>query len=335
MSIPHLLHQMWLDKSTDTNPGPPEKYNTDDYALSMQRLNCPPFEYRFWNMERVKKLFETQPELAVWRDFYFTKLTRHIEKCDFARYAIMFIQGGLYLDLDFTCLRSLVDLVGQHSELMLTPDVSNPNDMLDAIARPRPLVLSELIEGGRKEGGTPPRLSIFNGVFASVPRHAFWSGLMNFIMWRYSPETGVLWTTGPGALGIYAEKMGFHPAQKPSWYEPNHLFFAGLGKHRQHIEGTQSASNGQELAYTSTKWLDGTGWSMNSKEIGTQVLEFGRQRNVIWWTCLAFLILAVALGAGLIFACVSKTKEKKRCQERLTQPHQGREQCFATVWNVT
>lgn len=90
--IPKKIHQMWLDKFVRNNTEYPEKYRNLGYPKSWTDLN-PDYEYTLWNWDKVHELFES-PELARWRDFYYKRLEHHIEKCDFARYAILYKHGG-------------------------------------------------------------------------------------------------------------------------------------------------------------------------------------------------------------------------------------------------
>ena len=168
-TIPKILHQMWLDRSSDTNESPPPKYQAIGGTNSLRTLN-PAYRYVFWNMQRVKQLFEL-PELQRWHDFYFTGLKHHIEKCDFARYALLYIYGGIYTDLDLLCVKPLDGLIaGRH------------------------FAWCEDRHGK----------DVYNGFLASAPRHPIWPELMNYIMYTYKNTGFVYDTTGPINIGLFA-----------------------------------------------------------------------------------------------------------------------------------
>src|SRR5947209_3295412 len=108
MGIPKLIHHMWLQKGSIDLNEPPERYKS--FVESFHKCN-PNFQFVFWNKKKVRELFQQNEQLKPWRHFYFHTLKFHIEKCDFARYALLFVYGGLYVDLDFQCLKPLHKLL--------------------------------------------------------------------------------------------------------------------------------------------------------------------------------------------------------------------------------
>ena len=236
--IPLIIHQMWLDPSVDTNPGPPSKYATPNYTLSIQKTN-PNFQYTFWNMERVKQLFEN-PKLQRWKRFYFHQLREHIEMCDFARYAIMYDQGGIYIDCDFTGVQALDPLLASDPEMLLTLDLRSWGSHV------------------REPGMTGPA-AIFNGFLGSRPGHSFWAELMDYIMYRYNKQAPVLNTTGPVAVGEFAQRMYYSIDDCPQWYIDNKLV---NWRKIPHIPG-----EGPDLQYLHSNHFDGTNWWMTAPMI--------------------------------------------------------------------
>jgi mannosyltransferase OCH1-like enzyme len=89
------------------------------YPQSWQELN-PGFEYKLWNRKMARELFDN-PKLAKWKDFYYNTLQDWIEKCDFLRFAILYIYGGTYVDLDFKCNKSLEPLLNREIGLVWEP----------------------------------------------------------------------------------------------------------------------------------------------------------------------------------------------------------------------
>lgn len=259
--IGKVIHQMWLDKHVDNNKQAPEKYMTKEYVLSVKEKN-PDYTYVFWNMAMVKELFEL-PELQRWKDFFFNTLTQHIEKCDFARYAIKYIYTGIYLDLDFTCHRSF-DCVIENRSMALVEDFSM-----------FPLYNNE----------TP----IFNGFLASCEGHEFWPRLMDFIVYCYPESDGTVFqSTGPIRIGKLAKSLGIF--DQPKLYD--HYFidrcyiipggmFVKKGK----------CSNIQPV--TSTKWTEGTGWYTNN--FGSFTKQLVHEWHVVIICILCLILMFVIL----------------------------------------
>jgi hypothetical protein len=266
--IPFIIHQMWLDVDTETNTVPCKKYVTEHYTLSIKKLN-PNFAYIFWNMEKVRELFE-DPRLQRWKRFYFQALREHIEMCDFARYAIMYIHGGVYIDCDFTAVKSLDTLIESHAELLLTLDVRAWGSQV------------------REPGMTGPA-AIFNGFLGSKPGHYFWSELMDSIMYRYNKDVPVLNTTGPVAVGEFAQRMYYSIDDCPQWYIDNKLV------NWRKIEGPNT-----ELQYLHSNHFDGTNWWMTGSMIHKFTTNYV-QRSMNLTT--ALIVMAIILIIIIIIYC--------------------------------
>lgn len=273
-TIPLVLHQMWLDKHTDTNAAPPAKFLQPKFAPSFRAHN-PEFEHRFWNMAAVKQLFDL-PSLEPWRWFYYNKLEQHIEKCDFARYALLYVHGGVYVDLDFTCHQPLASLL-HNRQFIWTLD--RRDHSLPGFTHLRP---------------------IFNGFLASVPGHPIWPQLMNSIMYRYQPKQGmVLNTTGPVALAEFAQSMGLTVDQHPELYVNNCLILPNnaLAMRDRRCQRVKP--------YVATAWVDGLSWEKDPKVWWNYIKVVLRRYCV-----LIFAVLLVLL----VFWWTRSRKCEKSCQ---------------------
>jgi mannosyltransferase OCH1-like enzyme len=260
--IPLIIHQIWLDPTTDTNRGPCDKYDTDHYTLSVPKVN-PSFRYYFWNMQAVRDLFE-DPRLIKWKRFYFD-LDTWIEKCDFARYAIMFIIGGVYIDCDFTALRPLDSLISKSSDLLLTVDLRSWGSRV------------------RNPSMTQPA-AIFNGFLGSVPNHIFWSELMDYIMYRYDKSIPVLYTTGPVAVGEFAQLMHYSIDDCPKWYVENRL-----------INWRKSESTDEEAPYLHSNHFDGTNWSRTPSMMHKFATYMVRRSTILTTLVIIMAIILVVI----------------------------------------
>ena len=193
MDIPFVIHQMWLDKSTKFNLGPPAKFNNN--VTRLQRLN-PEFQYCFWNLSKVETLLQQidssrqqEPRLS---DF-FVSLKQHIEKCDFARYVILWKFGGFYFDLDIICKRSCLDFL---REFHYKRNASM-------------YFLNDLVDWNSKNFFTfawpsqQKNKSVTNAVIISTKENSFWESYLFEIMSKYNElhskvkTSSALCTTGP------------------------------------------------------------------------------------------------------------------------------------------
>jgi hypothetical protein len=96
MKIPATLHRIWLGR----NPLPAE---FQEFGRTWERLH-PGWESRLWTDENLPPLvnqtaFENAPSFAA--------------KADILRYEILLRHGGVYVDTDFECLRSLETLLAE------------------------------------------------------------------------------------------------------------------------------------------------------------------------------------------------------------------------------
>lgn len=230
MSIPKTIHQMWFDKQEYDNTTGPERYHK--YIQSWRDKN-PDFAYSFWNRRKIEELWKQAP-LSKWVGFYHS-LRKHIEKCDFSRYAILYLYGGVYVDLDFQCLRSISPLIKdrEFGWCLETESHKIPSD--------------------------PRFKKVFNGFLFSKPEHWIWPRLMDHIVKNYKPGgnwTQVIKNTGPFSLGLFAYE------NKLCTYTP-YLFFDLCSimpiNYYQRI-CPECPKNAIETAYSTTKWVEGSNW---------------------------------------------------------------------------
>ena len=95
--IPRIIHQTWKTNEV------PEKWNRT--VQSIIELNAPRFEYRLWTDEEIHR-FVYEKDAQFYRNTFLT-YPLDIQRVDAFRYFVLFHQGGLYIDMDNGCLRSL------------------------------------------------------------------------------------------------------------------------------------------------------------------------------------------------------------------------------------
>jgi hypothetical protein len=88
--IPKIIHQIWLGSSL------PNKYKK--YQESWIKHH-PDWEYKLWTDHEVKKI-------KLYNQQLFDEAQNYGEKSDILRYELLYYYGGLYVDVDFECLKS-------------------------------------------------------------------------------------------------------------------------------------------------------------------------------------------------------------------------------------
>lgn len=97
--IPKIIHQTWKSKRIP-----------DDWKECVQSWgkNNPQWQYRLWTDEDNRNLIKRNyPDFLKTFDSY----SYNIQRADAVRYFILYKYGGLYVDLDFECLRPIDDIV--------------------------------------------------------------------------------------------------------------------------------------------------------------------------------------------------------------------------------
>ena len=231
LHIPKIIHQMWFDRVIFDNDTPPNKYpKYRQYTQGWKDKN-PDFQYVFWNRRKIEDLWN-HPKLAQWKPFV-NQMSKHIEKCDFTRYAILYLHGGFYCDLDFICLKHIGPLI-QNREFLWTYE---------------PEVHKKPLDGGRTR--------VFNGVLASRPDHWIWPLLMTYIQEIYRPNHEVMFNTGPIRLSAFVQKYQIG-VKYPNYFVDKCLIIP-LDSTRQVC--TECPRDSLNNAYCYTFWNEGSGWA--------------------------------------------------------------------------
>jgi mannosyltransferase OCH1-like enzyme len=243
MTIPTHLHQMFLDTTEYDNDAPPRQYQHCLPHMQTWKDHHPTWQYTFWNRRRVDQLW-THPQLVRWKSLY-DRLHHHMERCDLSRYALLYIYGGVYVDLDFICLRPLDSLLRQR-EFGWAYEVGIHTD--DAPSIQQHMITID---------GTPRRIA--NGFLMSARQHWIWPRLLDYIDQHYNSSQGVLLNTGTTRLSIFAH----HYSISPEYYLSPCLIMPLEDTDRPSAE-CASVSLGE--AYCYTKWKDGTNWTHLSSQ---------------------------------------------------------------------
>lgn len=167
--IPKIIHQIyWNFKVKNGKMFDTWKKLSDDCK---QMYTQEGWEYRLWGKQDADNfIYQNFPWLR--KKWFFST---NIEKVDILRYAIMYIHGGMYIDMDTKCLKPYNP--PQHA-----------NIILGGTALAKTLFINRFY-------------SINNNIMLSIPNHPFWQSILHRIniykisdMWpsfiRISMHTG-------------------------------------------------------------------------------------------------------------------------------------------------
>ncbi len=93
-NIPKKIHQIWLGGEL------PTYYNV---LIESIKKNNPDWEYKLWTDKDIELLNLKNKNL-------FNTITNNGLKADLLRYEILYNEGGVYLDVDFYCIKPFGDL---------------------------------------------------------------------------------------------------------------------------------------------------------------------------------------------------------------------------------
>ncbi|AGC01984.1 glycosyltransferase [Acanthamoeba polyphaga moumouvirus] len=96
--IPKIIHQIWI-----------QGYNQIPEDLKILHISCQninnDFEHILWDDDKIKDMLKNNYGKK-YLDLY-ENYTIMAQKADFARYAILYKYGGIYLDMDMVCRKNL------------------------------------------------------------------------------------------------------------------------------------------------------------------------------------------------------------------------------------
>lgn len=131
--IPKILHQTYRD-----NHSIPWQWQQASNSCRTLHSN---YQYRFWNDIDARHLIENElPDLLPTFDSY----PYDIQRADVIRLVVLYVYGGIYLDLDIICLQSLDQLLKYDFIVPRTSPVGLSNDVI--ISKARHPFLLQLLE---------------------------------------------------------------------------------------------------------------------------------------------------------------------------------------------
>lgn len=266
MTIPKIIHQMWLDKEIDDNEIVPNKYREHVRTF---KINNPEFTYILWNNNKVKQLFN-HPEIIIYKN-YFDNASDHIIKCDFARYAIMYLYGGIYSDLDFYCNKNLSLLLKRPLLLVYEPYThTEENDGIDR--------------------------RLFNGFIGSTSGQQFWLDFMAYIIKNHNNSLTAHFNTGPIAFAKFIrDNKKYNNNNNPTWYINTCDVLPVLAPWKK--KDTRDASCNKNNAHAYTLWREGSGYGKLHLNGFSNILH----NNIRYYILLLIGMVIVILSIRYLF----------------------------------
>lgn len=123
-SIPRIIHQTYTN-----NLSIPLKWQQASNSCRTLHSN---YQYKFWSDDEGRRLIKKEfPFLLSIFDSY----PYDIQRADVIRLVVLYVYGGIYLDFDIICLKSLENLLKYRMILPHTVPVGLSNDFMMAIPK--------------------------------------------------------------------------------------------------------------------------------------------------------------------------------------------------------
>jgi len=208
LSQEKIIHQIWLDfRQEKDRKGPhvfPDKYKK--YQQSWLDNN-PDWLYVLWDDDMSNQVVKTYfPEL--WK--VYSKYPAGVQRCDAFRYCLLYRYGGLYVDVDTKCLKSISPLFSSLKKKIAISGSSNSPFFF--------------------------KLKISNFAMYSKPNQDFWKNVIGDVIkagtWtKFVPfSLNVINSTGPGMLSRSIRKYGPDIKVMPAKYFPSRVFGSNINE---------------------------------------------------------------------------------------------------------
>lgn len=112
--FPLIIHQIWFQSKNQI----PEKYHKN---IERTRRSHPNFQYVLWDDQMIQAMLQSNKTADVlngclekYKSFKFLH-----QKVDFAKYIILYLYGGIYIDMDAYAIRSVEPLMREFSNYQM------------------------------------------------------------------------------------------------------------------------------------------------------------------------------------------------------------------------
>lgn len=159
--IPRVFHQIWINRNNPELPAGFAAYRDTWLA------HHPDWEYRLWNLDNLDFVPCRQDLLAM--------ATSYAQMADILRYEILHRHGGIYIDTDFECLRSLEPILDGVKNFACSEDGYSITNALIGASPDSPYMLRCIEALPAKVGIFPPTQETGPALFT----HALLDGGLN------------------------------------------------------------------------------------------------------------------------------------------------------------
>jgi hypothetical protein len=193
--IPRIIHQIWYQGKSEI----PE--HLFDYRKAWVKMH-PGYQFVLWDQQRIESVINKLPE-QIQKLYYSYELM--IQRIDFAKYVILYLFGGIYIDMDVKCLASLEKIFIANKDKKVILSLCPYNFFH--------VMLLQLV------GLRPNEKLINNGVIACVAWHPFLLAVINqaalnrHTIFKSLGKNflNIFFTTGPVMVTHAARKFVNHP----------------------------------------------------------------------------------------------------------------------------
>ena len=109
--IPTILHQIWWQ-------GPKNISNIHTKYIKTWKDKHPNFNYILWDRERFELLLIKLNNTLY--NYIYNNLPYMIQKIDFCKYLILYTYGGIYVDIDTICEKTLISFIDDNFNLIVS-----------------------------------------------------------------------------------------------------------------------------------------------------------------------------------------------------------------------
>ncbi|MBA3752502.1 hypothetical protein H0X06_07015 [Candidatus Dependentiae bacterium] len=164
--IPKTIHQIWVGPHR-----PPAIFEESQKSI---KKHHPDWEYKLWTDADI-------PSLQLYNQHFYDLSDNYGEKADILRYELLYRYGGVYIDVDFICMKPL-DILSQYDLWAGTEPLDCMGNVSNAIigSIPSHPILEDCILTVKDYWSAYDRTEVNNIVFRVGPGH-FQRSLMKFI----------------------------------------------------------------------------------------------------------------------------------------------------------
>ena len=219
--IPKNINFIWIDKKNKNCSKIPSKNNI---FLQTWKIYNPSYNIKIWYEKDIDNLLSNIDKKY---STFFYNIKKTICKCDFIRYLIIYLFGGIYCDLDFYCVQPFDSLIKDKSYL----------------------IFEETPEHEKKAGNK----LLFNGIFASYKNNPFLLGWIDYIIKNFKEPIK------PADVMHITGTSGFY-----KYYEKNPIKLSNTCDVIPIIDNNTISSicDKNKKPYAVTLWKDGTSWGV-------------------------------------------------------------------------